>query len=142
MNILLIEDDPKTADFIAKGFGQSGFTVTAVNNGTDGLAKLASENFDIAVVDVMLPDIDGISLVQQARQAGCTSPVIFLSAKGSVEDKILGLQAGGAFLGDGTSPCCTRCRSTPWAATGYSYSITCSTASGRRASTCLPMQKY
>lgn len=95
MNILLIEDDPKTADFIAKGFGQSGFTVTAVNNGTDGLAKLASENFDIAVVDVMLPGIDGISLVQQARQAGCTSPVIFLSAKGSVEDKILGLQAGG-----------------------------------------------
>ena len=95
MNILLIEDDAKTADFIAKGFSQSGFDVTAVNNGNDGLDKLADEKFDIAVVDVMLPGIDGITLVQQARQHNCTTPVIFLSAKGSVDDKIRGLEAGG-----------------------------------------------
>lgn len=95
MNILLIEDDAKTADFIAKGFTQSGFTVTAVASGTEGLTQLSTVPFDIAVVDVMLPGIDGISLVSQARQAGCTTPVIFLSAKGSVEDKIMGLEAGG-----------------------------------------------
>ena len=95
MNILLIEDDAKTADFIARGFTQSGFSVSSVDNGTAGLEKLQSENFDIAVVDVMLPGLDGISVVRQARQAGCLTPVIFLSAKGSVEDKISGLQAGG-----------------------------------------------
>ena len=95
MNILLIEDDAKTADFIARGFTQSGFSVTAVDNGIAGLEKLQAENFDIAVVDVMLPGLDGISVVRQARQGGCLTPVIFLSAKGSVEDKISGLQAGG-----------------------------------------------
>ena len=95
MNILLIEDDARTADFIARGFTQSGFTVTAVDNGNAGLEKLQSETFDIAVVDVMLPGLDGISVVRQARQSGCITPVIFLSAKGSVEDKISGLQAGG-----------------------------------------------
>lgn len=95
MNILLIEDDAKTADFIARGFTQSGFTVTSVDNGTAGLEQLQSAPFDIAVVDVMLPGLDGISVVRQARQAGCLTPVIFLSAKGSVEDKISGLQAGG-----------------------------------------------
>lgn len=95
MNILLIEDDAKTADFIARGFTQSGFSVTAVDNGIAGLEKLQAENFDIAVVDVMLPGMDGISVVRQARQGGCLTPVIFLSAKGSVEDKISGLQAGG-----------------------------------------------
>ena len=95
MNILLIEDDAKTADFIARGFTQSGFTVTSVDNGTAGLEQLQSAPFDIAVVDVMLPGLDGISVVRQARQSGCLTPVIFLSAKGSVEDKISGLQAGG-----------------------------------------------
>ncbi|MBR1952530.1 MAG: response regulator transcription factor [Lentisphaeria bacterium] len=95
MNILLIEDDAKTAEFIARGFTQSGFSVTSVDNGTAGLEKLRSESFDIAVVDVMLPGLDGISVVRQARQDGCLTPVIFLSAKGSVEDKISGLQAGG-----------------------------------------------
>ena len=95
MNILLIEDDARTAEFIARGFTQSGFTVSAVNNGNDGLDKLSSGDFDAAVVDVMLPGLDGITLVSRARQSGCQTPVIFLSAKGSVEDKISGLQAGG-----------------------------------------------
>ena len=95
MNILLIEDDAQTADFIAKGFAQSGMTATAVADGREGLEKLKSGAFDIAVVDVMLPGMDGISLVRQARQDGCVTPVIFLSAKGSVDDKIRGLQAGG-----------------------------------------------
>jgi len=95
MNILLIEDDAKTADFIVKGFSQAGFEVTAVGDGDEGLAKLNSGAFDIAVVDVMLPGMDGISVVSSARQSGCVTPVIFLSAKGSVDDKIKGLQAGG-----------------------------------------------
>jgi DNA-binding response OmpR family regulator len=95
MNVLLIEDDVRTSEFIARGFGQSGFTVTAVYNGKDGLEKLSAGSFDVAVVDVMLPQLDGISLVSRARQGGCLTPVIFLSAKGSVEDKISGLQAGG-----------------------------------------------
>ena len=95
MNILLIEDDAQTADFIAKGFAQSGMTATAVADGKEGLEKLKSGAFDIAVADVMLPGMDGISLVRQARQDGCVTPVIFLSAKGSVDDKIRGLEAGG-----------------------------------------------
>ena len=95
MNILLIEDDAKTADFIAKGFSQANLAATAVGDGEEGLEKLKSGAFDIAVVDVMLPGMDGISVVSSARQAGCVTPVIFLSAKGSVDDKIRGLQAGG-----------------------------------------------
>lgn len=95
MNILLIEDDSKTADFIAKGFKQSGFAVTHAIDGNDGKQKLSTGSFDIAVVDVMLPGIDGITLVEQSRNAGCATPVIFLSARGSVQDKIRGLQAGG-----------------------------------------------
>ena len=95
MNILLIEDDAKTADFIAKGFSQAGFATTVAGDGEAGLEKLKSGAFDIAVVDVMLPGMDGISVVSGARQTGCVTPVIFLSAKGSVDDKIKGLQAGG-----------------------------------------------
>jgi len=95
MNILLIEDDAKTADFIVKGFSQAGFEATAVGDGEEGLTKLKSGLFDIAVVDVMLPGMDGISVVSSARQSGCVTPVIFLSAKGSVDDKIKGLQTGG-----------------------------------------------
>ena len=95
MNVLLIEDDARTSEFIARGFTQSGFAVTAVYNGKDGLEKLSTGSFDAAVVDVMLPQLDGITLVSCARQSGCLTPVIFLSAKGSVDDKISGLQAGG-----------------------------------------------
>ena len=85
MNILLIEDDAKTADFIAKGFMQSGFTVTVVSNGNDGLAKLLSENFDSAVVDVMLPGISGFELMDYIRGQG--TPVIFITAKNAVSGK-------------------------------------------------------
>ena len=95
MNILLIEDDAKTAEFIARGLAQSGFSVTAAADGREGLEKLQSSAFDIAIADVMLPEIDGITLVRSARQQGSSTPVIFLSAKGSVEDKIQGLEAGG-----------------------------------------------
>ena len=95
MNILLIEDDARTAEFIARGLTQSGFTVTAAADGRTGLEKLLNSTFDIAIADVMLPEIDGITLVRNARQQGSSTPVIFLSAKGSVEDKIMGLEAGG-----------------------------------------------
>jgi len=95
MNIILVEDDKKTAAFIMKGLEQAGFTVAHAANGKDGLFKLKTEDFDIAVIDIMLPEMDGFTVIQKLREAKIRIPVLVLSAKNSVEDKVRGLQAGG-----------------------------------------------
>jgi two-component system OmpR family response regulator len=95
MRILVVEDDKKIASFVVKGLKQNGFAVDHSPDGQAGLILATTTDYDVAVVDVMLPEIDGITLVQQLRQKGVRTPVIFLSAKGSVEDRIRGLQAGG-----------------------------------------------
>ena len=94
MRILLIEDDLKLASFILKGFKEAGFAVDHCADGEDGLHMALSEPYDAAIVDIMLPKRDGFSLIDELRRRKITTPVIILSAKRSVEDRIKGLQTG------------------------------------------------
>ena len=94
MRILLIEDDLKLASFILKGFKEAGFAVDHCADGEDGLHLALSEPYDAAIVDIMLPKLDGFSLIDEMRGRKITTPVIILSAKRSVEDRIMGLQTG------------------------------------------------
>ena len=95
MRVLVVEDDAKIASFVTRGLKQAGYAVDHAPDGDTALALLDSTAYDAAIVDVMLPRLDGISLVKRARAARRELPVLFLSAKGSVEDRIRGLQAGG-----------------------------------------------
>ena len=95
MRVLVVEDDPKIASFVAKGLKQSGFAVDQAGDGEDALALALATPYDAAVVDVMLPKLDGLGLVGALRARQVATPVLFLSAKGSVDDRIRGLQAGG-----------------------------------------------
>ena len=95
MRILVIEDDKKIASFIVKGLKQNGFAVDHAAGGDDGLALALSTSYDAAVVDIMLPQRDGLSVVRELRQRKLNLPVIILSAKASVDDRVKGLQSGG-----------------------------------------------
>ncbi len=95
MRVLVIEDDEQTAGFIAKGLGESGHTVDVANDGKTGLVQAAGEDYDVAIVDRMLPGLDGLAIVETLRKTGKETPVLFLSAKGRVEDRVAGLKAGG-----------------------------------------------
>jgi two-component system OmpR family response regulator len=95
MRVLVVEDDKKIASFVTSGLKQSGFAVDHSADGEDALALAGATPYDAAVVDIMLPKMDGLALVQQFRKNKINIPVIFLSAKGSVEDRIKGLQMGG-----------------------------------------------
>src|SRR5262249_40594184 len=95
MRILVVEDDAKTASFVVNGLKQSGFAVDRCADGEEALAVATATAYDAAVVDVMLPKLDGLSLIQKLRQENVRVPVIILSAKASVDDRIKGLQAGG-----------------------------------------------
>ena len=95
MNIIIIEDDAKTASFVSKGLQQAGFNTVVAPDGKDGLFKMQTGEFDVAIIDIMLPGMDGFTVIQKLREAKITTPVIVLSAKNSVEDKVRGLQAGG-----------------------------------------------
>jgi two-component system OmpR family response regulator len=95
MRILLVEDDQRTAEFILKGLRQEGFAVDHAPDGEQGLHLAATGPYDAAVVDIMLPKLDGLSLIDTLRQNRNATPVIVLSAKSSVDDRIKGLQAGG-----------------------------------------------
>ena len=94
MRLLLVEDDEKLSAFIAKGLRQAGFAVDHSNNGRDGLHLALTETYDAAILDIMLPGIDGLAIIEQMRQQGISTPVIILSAKRSVDDRIKGLQTG------------------------------------------------
>ncbi len=95
MRTLVVEDDRKIASFVVKGLKQSGFAVDHCADGEAGLLLARSTEYDAAVIDIMLPKLDGLSLVQQLRKDGVQTPVIFLSAKAAVDDRVKGLQAGG-----------------------------------------------
>lgn len=94
MRILVIEDDDKIASFIVKGFQQAGMAVDRAANGEDGLHLLLGETYDSAIVDIMLPKLDGLGLIERMRRQKVTTPVIILSAKRSVDDRVTGLQSG------------------------------------------------
>lgn len=95
MRVLVVEDDNKIASFVVKGLKQNGFAVDRCADGEEGLALARSTPFDVAVVDIMLPKLDGLSLVRKLRTEKIQIPVIILSAKASVDDRVKGLQAGG-----------------------------------------------
>lgn len=94
MRLLLVEDDAKIADFVIKGLSAAGFAVDHAANGRDGLYMACFEENDLIVVDVMLPELDGISLVKKLRAKGFNTPVIILSARDRVDDRVRGLEAG------------------------------------------------
>lgn len=94
MRILVVEDDPKIASFVVKGLEQAGFAVDHAANGEDGLHLALSEPYDVAVIDLMLPKLDGLSLIEKLRQEKINTPVIILSARRSVADRVKGLQTG------------------------------------------------
>ncbi len=93
--MLLVEDDQTIADFVAGGLRQEGFLVDCADNGVDGLEMARTTSYDAAIVDVMLPRLDGLSLVAALRRAQIGTPVLFLSARRSVDDRVQGLQTGG-----------------------------------------------
>lgn len=95
MRILIIEDDNKTADFVMQGFQQAGFRTERSADGLNGLLKVKTEPYDVVVVDIMLPKLDGFTVIEEIRSAGFTMPIMVLSAKDSVENKIKGLEKGG-----------------------------------------------
>jgi len=95
MRILVVEDDKKIASFVVNGLKQSGYAVDHSPEGENGLIMAQSIAYDAAVVDIMLPKLDGLSLIQQLRAKGTHIPVLILSAKASVDDRVKGLQAGG-----------------------------------------------
>ena len=95
MRILIIEDDRDAAQYLAKGLRESGHSAELAEDGRDGLLRAAVEPFDVLIVDRMLPNLDGLSLVQHLRKTGHATPVLFLSALGEVDDRVRGLRAGG-----------------------------------------------
>ena len=95
MRILVIEDDKKIASFLVKGFKQNGFAADSAADGEEGLALALATPYDVAVIDIMLPKLDGLSVVQELRSRKINLPVIILSAKASVDDRIKGLRTGG-----------------------------------------------
>ena len=94
MRLLVIEDETKTGDYLRQGFLEAGFIVDLARTGLDGYHLVMSEPYDLIVLDVMLPDIDGWRLVQSLRESGRQTPVLFLTARDSVEDRVKGLELG------------------------------------------------
>ncbi len=95
MRLLVIEDDRTIASFLVKGLQEAGFAVDHAEDGRTGLALASTEPYDAAVVDVMLPGLDGLSVIEDLRRRKVRTPVLILSARQSVDDRVRGLQAGG-----------------------------------------------
>src|SRR5690606_4245579 len=95
MRILVIEDDPDAARYLVKGLNENGHTVDHAANGKDGLFLAMTENHDVMVVDRMLPEINGLAIIEAIRAAGKKTPVLILSALGEVDERVRGLRAGG-----------------------------------------------
>ncbi|MFW5812006.1 MAG: response regulator transcription factor [Alkalispirochaetaceae bacterium] len=95
MRVLLVEDDEKIAEFVRKGLKQSGFVVDRVSSAEEALAVAGAEGFDAAIVDIMLPGQDGLSFIERLRARGIETPILILSARRSVDDRVRGLQTGG-----------------------------------------------
>src|SRR5947209_6553447 len=94
MRILVIEDEKKTAAFLRKGFAENGFVVDIAGNGDDGLHLARAGGYDLLILDVMLPGQDGWSVVEALRAAGGSTPVLFLTARDTVQDRVKGLELG------------------------------------------------
>ena len=95
MRVLVAEDDQVIADFVSQGLREAGFAVDVAPTGTDALKKALDGGYDAAVMDVMLPELDGLSVIEQLRAKKQQMPVLILSARHTVDDRVKGLQAGG-----------------------------------------------
>jgi two-component system, OmpR family, response regulator len=95
MRILVVEDDRKIASLVVRGMEQAGFAVDHAEEGEDALHLALTEPYDAAIIDVMLPKLDGLTIIERMRQRKILTPVIVLSAKRSVDDRVRGLQTGG-----------------------------------------------
>src|SRR6188474_1923446 len=91
----MVEDDATIADFVSKGLAESGYAVDVATDGEKGVALALTGGYDAAIVDVMLPHLDGLALIDTLRARGVRTPVLILSAKRTVDDRVRGLQAGG-----------------------------------------------
>ncbi len=94
MRILVVEDEAKTADYLKRGLEESGYRVEVARNGIDGKYLIEEETFDLVILDVMLPGLDGWELVQVVRRRSAHTPVLFLTARDAVEDRVRGLELG------------------------------------------------
>lgn len=94
MKMLVVEDEAKTADYVRQGLQEAGFIVDLARTGLEGHHLAMSESYDLIVLDVMLPDVDGWRIVRSLRAAGKQVPVLFLTARGSVDDRVKGLELG------------------------------------------------
>lgn len=94
MKLLVVEDETKTADYVKQGLTEAGFIVDLARNGLDGYQQAMNEPYDLVILDVMLPDVNGWSIVKSLRDAGKQAPVLFLTARGSVDDRVKGLELG------------------------------------------------
>jgi len=95
MRILVVEDDNKIASFVVKGLKQAGYAVDRCADGEEALSFATTTPYDAAIIDLMLPKLDGLSLIQRLRAKKIRTPMIILSARAAVDDRIRGLQAGG-----------------------------------------------
>lgn len=94
MKILIVEDEPKTGDYLKQGLVEAGFVVDLVRNGLDGLHHAQTDAYELAILDVMLPGLDGWAVLQGIRRAGKDIPVLFLTARDHVDDRVKGLELG------------------------------------------------
>ena len=95
MRLLVAEDDQVIADFVSQGLREAGYAVDVASTGTEALRKALDGSYDAAVIDVMLPELDGLSVIEQLRAKRKQTPVLILSARHTVDDRVKGLQAGG-----------------------------------------------
>jgi two-component system, OmpR family, response regulator len=98
MKVLLIEDDAKTSDFVKRELGKCGHVVATAVSGRAGLLLSAREPYDVMIVDRMLPGLDGLGMVKTVRAVGVTTPVLFLTTMGGIEERVEGLEAGDDYL--------------------------------------------
>ncbi len=94
MRILIVEDEPKTAAYLTKGLGEHGYVVDAVGRGDDGLHSACTLEYDLVILDVMLPAVDGWTILKGMRAARREVPVLFLTARDAIEDRVKGLELG------------------------------------------------
>jgi two-component system, OmpR family, response regulator len=95
LKILLVEDDPQTSDHLAQGLREDGQRVDIVSDGREGFLRATGEPWDLLIVDRMVPGLDGLDMVRMIRASGITAPVLFLTTLGGIDDRVMGLEAGG-----------------------------------------------
>jgi two-component system copper resistance phosphate regulon response regulator CusR len=94
MRLLIVEDEPKAGEYVRQGLSEAGYVVDLVHNGLDGLHQATSVDYDLVILDINLPGLDGWNVLRRIRQAGRTMPVLFLTARDHVEDRVQGLELG------------------------------------------------